>query len=263
MVANGIGYTPGPSISVAGAEVPEGGDGPVGSGDGPGDGLGSGGVPGSVYVDSMAGTVGGSGTYDLSHPQLAGLAPDHPVNVALRRPTEAVRAEFVSVITDRTGEESGTGAEAVSPDSLSGSGMVLLSDDRVVSVVYEFRIEWAGAAGPDDRVDSMLVDLGTGTEVGLGDLFMADSPWMETVGFLARQELAARLGEAGLWPDGRGLGPEASNYAVFGLTTDDLVLRFASHQVAPGVAGTPEVTVPWASLAGLVDPMGPAGHLVG
>lgn len=263
MVANGIGYTPEPSISVAGAEVPEGGDGSVGPGDGPGDGLGSAGANGPVHSVSMVGAVGGLGTYDLGYPQMDGLAPDHPVNVAFRRPTEAVRAEFASVITDRTGEESGTGSEAGSPDSLSGSGMVLLSDDRVVSVVYEFRIEWAGAAGPDDRVDSILIDLATGAEVGLGDLFMAGSPWLETVGFLARQELAARLGEAGLWPDGRGLGPEASNYAVFGLTTDDLVLRFASHQVAPGVAGTPEVTVPWASLAGLVDPMGPAGHLVG
>jgi len=281
MVANGVGYTPEPTevvdptvvetvaatSSLPEGKIPEHGDGSAGAGGGSGDGHASGGASGSVYVDSMAGTVGGSGTYDLSHPQLDGLALDHPVNVALRRPTEAVRAEFVSVITDRTGEESGgdsgAGAEGEPPDSLRGSGTVHLLDERLVSVVYEFRIEWAGAASPDERVASVVVDLGTGSEVGLGDLFVEDSPWLETIGFFARQDLAARLGEAGLWPDGRGLGPEASNYAVFGLTADDLVVRFASHQVAPGVAGTPEVTVPWASLAGLVDPGGPAGHLVG
>ncbi len=49
---------------------------------------------------------------------------------------------------------------------------------------------------------------------------------------------------------------------MFGLTTDDLVVRFGRYQVAPGVAGTPEATVRWSSLAGLVDPDGPAGHLV-
>jgi hypothetical protein len=183
---------------------------------------------------------------------------DHPVNVALRRPTEAMRAEFVAAMSERSGEESG---EANGGDSLRGSGKVYLLDDRLVSVVYEFRIEWSGAAGVDDRVDSVLVDLQTGVEVSLGDLFVPGSPWLETIGFFARQDLVARLGEMGLWPDGRGLEPEASNYSVFGLTVAELVVRFDRYQVAPGAAGTPDATVRWASLAGLVDPDGPAGHL--
>ena len=261
MVANGIGHTPEPTEAPVVEEpeakptssLPEGTI--PGSDDG---GFAPGTAHGSVYVDSMAGTVGGAGSYDLSHPPLAGLGLDHPVNVALRRPTEAMRAEFVAAMSERSGEESG---EANGGDSLRGSGKVYLLDDRLVSVVYEFRIEWSGAADVDDRVDSVLVDLQTGAEVSLGDLFVPGSPWLETIGFFARQDLVARLGEMGLWPDGRGLESEASNYSVFGLTVAELVVRFGRHQVAPGAAGTPEATVRWASLAGLVDPEGPAGHL--
>ena len=261
MVANGIGHTPEPTEAPVVEEpepeptssLPEG---TIPESDG--GGFASGTAHGSVYVDSMAGTVGGAGSYDLSYPQLDGLELDHPVNVALRRPTEAMRAEFVAAMSERSGEESG---EANGGDSLRGSGKVYLLDDRLVSVVYEFRIEWSGAAGVDDRVESVLVALQTGVEVSLGDLFVPGSPWLETIGFFARQDLVARLGEMGLWPDGRGLEPEVSNYSVFGLTVAKLVVRFDRYQVAPGAAGTPDATVRWASLAGLVDPDGPAGHL--
>ncbi len=266
MVANGIGHTPEPTVAPVvetTASLPEGTipEGTMSEGTGSG-GFAPGAEHGSVYVDSMAGTVGRTGSYDLSHPQLDGLSLNHPVNVALRRPTEAVRAEFVAAMSERSGEESGEeSGEAIGGDSLRGSGTVHLLDDRLVSVVYEFRIEWSGAADVDDRVDSVLVDLRTGAEVSLGDLFVPGSPWLETIGFFARQDLVARLGAMGLWPDGRGLESEASNYSVFGLTVAELVVRFGRYQVAPGAAGTPEAMVRWASLAGLVDPDGPAGHL--
>ena len=271
MVANGIGVTPESTTTTAPpttsslpqGTIPEGTGSEEGTAGGDGSGSGPGPAVGSVYVDTASGTVGGTGSYDLHHPQLDGLAIGHPVNEALRRPTEAVRAEFVAALSERTGEEGGAsgGAEAGPGDSLRGGGTVYLLDDRLVSVVYEMRIDWAGAADVDERVDSVLVDLATGAELGLRDLFVPESPWLETIGFFVRRDLDVRLGEGVLWPDGRGLDPEASNFAVFGVTATDLVVRFPMHAVAPGVAGTPEAVVPWASLAALVDPRGPAGHL--
>ncbi len=288
MVANGIGETPealdaGSTATTTAdpagtSSLPEGtipeGTGSDGETAGGGSAAGPGAVHGSVYVDSSSGTLGGSGTYDLSHPQLDGLAIGHPVNAALRRPAEAVRAEFVAALSERSGGEDGTATgdgaadgssgDGTGPgDSLRGGGTVFLLDGRLVSVVYEMRIDWAGAADVDERVDSVLIDLTTGAELGLRDLFVAESPWLETIGFFVRRDLEARLGEGVLWEDGRGLEPEASNFDVFGVTATGLVVRFPMHQVAPGVVGTPEASVPWASLAGLVDPQGPAGHLAG
>ena len=274
MVANGIGETPEATSTTTSApatssSLPQGtipdGSGSVGMDPGEDSGAGPGSAAGSVYVDSVSGTVGGTGSYDLSHPQLDGLAIGLPVNEVLRRPTEAVRAEFVAALSERSVEEevdSGSG-EAGPGDSLRGAGTVYLLDERLVSVVYEMRIDWAGAADVDERIDSVLVDLSAGAELGLRDLFVPESPWLETIGFFVRRDLEARLGEGVLWPDGRGLDPEASNFAVFGVTATELVVRFPMHAVAPGVAGTPEAAVPWASLAGLVDPQGPAGHLTG
>ena len=255
MVANGIGKTPAPSSDVVGptSSLPEGKL-PMGSNSEPVV------VHGSVYVDSMAGTVGGRGSYELSYPQLDGLALDHPVNVALRGPIEELQAAFMTAVSEQSGEDSAR--SALERDSLQGSGMVWLLDDRLVSVVYEARVEWAGAADIDDRVDSVLVDLRTGTKLNLGDLFVTESPWLATIGFFARQELLRQLGTAGLWADGRGLELEASNYAVFGVRAEGLVVRFGLHQVAPGTAGTPEVVIGWPSLLGLIDPEGPAAHLV-
>lgn len=216
-------------------------------------------VYGSIYVDSVSGTVGGVGVYELSYPQLDGLSIGHPINALLRRSAEEVRAEFVATLSERSGEEVVDGEG----DSLRGGGKVYLLDDRLVSVIYEMQIEWVDAADLDQRVDSVLIDLATGVEWGLQDLFVQESPWLETIGFFARRDLESRLGEGVLWPDGRGLKPEASNFNVFGVTTTGLVLQFPMHSVAPGALGTPVVEVPWVSLAGLVDPAGPVGHLAG
>ncbi|GIT00180.1 MAG: hypothetical protein CM1200mP26_18920 [Acidimicrobiales bacterium] len=88
------------------------------------------------------------------------------MNLALRGPTEAVRAEYVSVISGGAGEDSSGGAGGAQRRLVAGSGTVHLLDDRLVSVVYDFRIEWAGAAGPDERVDSVLIDLRLGLRSG-------------------------------------------------------------------------------------------------
>lgn len=263
MVANGIGRTPEPSevstslpsASLPEGKVPEGGDSDVDQGAV----TESVGEPGSVYFDSFSGTVGGNGSYELSHPQLSGLAIDHPVNVLLRLPTEKIREEFVADLVELSMEEGGS----VDGDVLRGAGSVYLLDDRLVSVVYDLRIDWEGAADVDERVASVLLDLRSGAQLGLGDLFVPESPWMETIGFFVRQDLEGRLGAGVLWPDGRGLELEESNYSVFALTAEELVVRFPMHQVAPGAAGVPVATVPWASLVGLLDPAGPAGHLTG
>ena len=163
----------------------------------------------------------------------------------------------MATLSERSGEE----VVAGEGDSLRGEGKVYLVDHRLVSVVHEIQIKWAGAADLDQRVDSVLVDLATGVEWGLQDLFVQESPWLETISFFARRDLESQLGEGVLWPDGRGLEPEASNFTVFGVTATGLVLQFPMHSVAPGAVGTPEAEVPWVSLVGLVDPEGPVGHL--
>jgi hypothetical protein len=58
------------------------------------------------------------------------------------------------------------------------------------------------------------------------------------------------------------LGAAEENFRLFGVTTTGLVLRFERYQVGPGAYGAPEAAIPWSSLVGLVDPLGPVGHLL-
>jgi|TARA_B100001105_G_scaffold5957_1_gene4467 hypothetical protein len=252
MVANGVGFTPEPTLPAV-EEVPthsvspdrarvEGGD-----------------TIGSVVLEVISGPVGDRGSYEISIPQLDGIWEADPLNVALRKPVLAEIARFGDGLVADDEAPAGEGF-------LTGRAVVHLLDDRLLSVAYDFESSSGGAARPVEAVRSVLLDLDTSSLVGIGDLFLSGSPWPETVAFLARQDLTARLGEGAVWGEGAGdrtgLGVDGENFRLFGVTASHLVLRFERYQVGPGALGAPEATIPWSSLVGLVDPDGPAGHLL-
>ena len=143
---------------------------------------------GSVVTEMISGSVGADGSYEISTPQLDGVWEDDPLNVALRRPVLAEIARFADGLVADDEVPVGEGL-------LTGGAMVHLLDDRVLSVVYDFEVVSGGAARPVEVVRSVLLDLDSSAPVGIGDLFLAGSPWPETVAFLARQDLETRLGE--------------------------------------------------------------------
>jgi len=149
---------------------------------------------------------------------------------------------------------------AVEPGHLYGSARVLLVDTRVVSVEYDLSVEWSGAAGADQRVDTVLVDLTAGRVLEPLDVFYDDSPWLETLASVALADLEARFGVDTIWPDGLAATP--GNFDHLALAGDGVVLWFDRYQVGPGVLGAPRVTVPWSQVGEFVDPNGPVGHLV-
>ena len=222
---------------------------------------------GSVVLEVASGVVGVRARYDVSYPQLGGLWPGDPVNVALRQPILAEIARFGDEVggleeelpvSGRTGESS----------RLTGGAVVHHLDNRVVSVVYDFELVVAGAARPVELVGSALVDLVTGRALSIGDLFLPESPWIETVTILAERDLASQFGEGVIWGaegsdtsqvKGPGLLSKPEAFAVFGISVNALILRFERQQVGPGALGTPGVQIPWSWLGGLVDPNGPAG----
>lgn len=255
MVANGIGFTPEPSVLVGEAV-------PTHSVSADRARVQGQNTVGAVVLETTSGTVGtlGSlGSYEVSTLQLGGVWEDDPLNVALRKP---VLAEIARFADDLVVDEEAPAVAGL----LTGRPVVHLLDDRLLSVVYDFEVIPGGAARPSAVVRSVLLDLETSEPVAIGDLFLAGSPWPETVAFLARQDLQARLGAGAVWDEGAGdrygLGPESGNFRLFGVTTEHLVLRFEQYQVGPGALGAPEATIPWSSLVGLVDPGGPVGHLL-
>ena len=271
MVANGIGHSPAPTRPPGGVSDQEGD-------------LASGltvseeraraatdPTIGSVVLEVASGVVGFQARYDVSYPQLDGLWPGDPVNVALRQPILAEIARFgdeVGRLEEELPDVGRTGGSSI----LTGGAVVHHLDNRVVSAVYDLNSVVAGAARPAELVSSALVDLATGRTLSIGDLFLPGSPWVETVAILAGRDLTSQFGERVLWGTegsdtsqvgGPGLIPEPRAFAVFGISATALVLRFERYQVGPGAMGTPGVRIPWSWLDGLVDPDGPAGSFAG
>ena len=106
----------------------------------------------------------------------------------------------------------------------------------------------------------MLIDLSTGREIVVADLFAADATWLEELAAAARKDLEAQFGADTLFDEG--LAADAANFRHLAVTATGVVLRFDKYQVAPGTAGTPWVDLPWSAIASLVDPAGPVAHLL-
>ncbi len=271
MVANGIGHSPAPTKPPGGASGLEGdlvsgltvSEERARAATDP--------TVGSVVLEVASGVVGVRARYDVTYPQLDGLWPGDPVNVALRQPVLAEIAQFGDEV-GRLEEELPDAGRTGGSSTLTGGAVVHHLDNRLVSAVYDLNSVVDGAARPAEVVGSALVDLATGRTLSIGDLFLSGSPWVETVAILAGRDLASQFGEGVLWGTegsdtsqvgGPGLIPEPRTFAVFGISATALILRFERYQVGPGALGTPAVRIPWSWLDGLVDPDGPAGSFVG
>ncbi|HAZ35123.1 MAG TPA: hypothetical protein DCY69_00160, partial [Acidimicrobiaceae bacterium] len=117
MVANGVGFTPEPTVAVV-EEVPahsvaadrarvEGRN-----------------TIGSVATEVISGSLGEGGSYEISTLQLDGIWDDDPLNVALRKP---VLAEIARFADDLVADEEVPTGEGL----LTGEAVVHLLDDRV------------------------------------------------------------------------------------------------------------------------------------
>ena len=212
-------------------------------------------VEGAPKVSSsrMSGQIVELADYDLAYPQVSGSLADHAVNGAIEAVVARTYSAFRASVLEE--ESSGTGSS-----TLRGAGKVVYVDGRLLSVVYDFTTEWDGAATVQQETSTLLLDLSTGSEIAVADLFVAGSAWLDGLATAARADLAAQFGADTLFAEG--LAAEASNFLHMAVVATGVVLRFDQYQVAPGVAGTPWVDLPWSAVAGLVDPAGPIAHLV-
>ncbi len=210
-----------------------------------------------VYANRMSGQIGELADYDLSYPQVSGSPVEHAVNGALEAVVANAYSSFRASVLEEEGATTGA-SEVVS--TLRGTGKVLHVDGRLLSVVFDFTTEWDDAASVQQQASTLLIDLSTGSEIAVADLFRSDAPWLAKLATVTRIDLEAQLGAGTLFAEG--LAADAVNFRHLAVTAKGLVLRFDQYQVAPGVAGTPWVDLPWSSVAGLVDPEGPIAHMV-
>jgi hypothetical protein len=136
-------------------------------------------------------------------------------------------------------------------------------DARAISIWFDVRVADGG-----NRTTVALTatfDVRDGARLTLDDVLRdGDRPWPTVVSELVTTELVGRLA-----PDdpaladsiAAGASASASNFTWFTLGPDGLRLVFEEFQLGPGDLGTPVVVIPWADLADVIAPRGPAGTL--
>jgi hypothetical protein len=116
---------------------------------------------------------------------------------------------------------------------------------------------YTGGAHPNTFFGSYLLEVRPSgvTELGIQDLFRADSTWLRRLTPLILQDLARQ--DAAWVTQGDVTELTAADLAAFTLSADGLTFYFSPYTMGPYVQGSFEVTLPFEALLGLAPAGGP------
>ena len=147
----------------------------------------------------------------------------------------------------------------LTPNSNGSSLEVKYTLVSQVGDIWSFKFDFSfysdGAAHPGSYSITMNYDLAQGRELALGDLFLVNSNYLETIAAYCKTELGKQPFFDPVFATGA--EPTVENYRNWNIAADGLRITFDEYQVAPYAAGPQTVTVPYAELAAFIDPNGP------
>ena len=131
----------------------------------------------------------------------------------------------------------------------------------IFSLKFDMEGYVSGMAHPYHMSETVNYDLDQGTDLYIGDLFLKNSAYLQTIAtYCAAQLKSSNIGFDADFT--RGADPTIDNYRNWNITADGLLISFDEYQVAPYVSGPQTVTVPYSELKTLVDPQGPLGDFI-
>lgn len=130
---------------------------------------------------------------------------------------------------------------------------------RVVSLRLDVGGYVAGAAHPYSFSQTINFDFATARELILADLFAPGADYLGPISDYCIARLETTDFFVGFET---GAAPDALNYRNWSLTDAGLLISFDPYQVGPYAAGPQEIAVPYADLATIIDPAGPAGAFI-
>lgn len=122
------------------------------------------------------------------------------------------------------------------------------------SFKFDFSFYSDGAAHPGSYSITVNYDLGQGRELALGDLFLVNSNYLETIAAYCTNEISQQPFADTVFMEGA--KPTVENYRNWNIAAEGLRITFDEYQVAPYAAGPQSVTVPYAELKSVIDPQG-------
>ena len=211
----------------------------------------------NVNSETLSGTIGEIGSYELSFPQISDTPSDFAINGAIQSVADKIYLDFATELAEMMNE----GAPIGSSD-LVGEGRIIFNNGYLLSVLFEGSTDWGGAASQQLWTDSIMIDLSNGQVLTSENLFQFEisTDWKEVVAEKSYDLLKERLGSEMVWDEG--LLPTGENFNNILVTQPGLLIIFDQYQVAAGVAGTPTVIIPWVEIAAIINPQSRIGELV-
>jgi len=123
------------------------------------------------------------------------------------------------------------------------------------SFKFDFSFYSDTAAHPGLYSITVNYDLDQGRELALGDLFLVNSNYLETIASYCTNELSKQPFADPVFLEGA--KPTVENYRNWNIAPEGLRITFDEYQVAPYAAGPQMVTVPYTELTSFIDPNGP------
>jgi hypothetical protein len=142
--------------------------------------------------------------------------------------------------------------------TLTGKFTVALVSSNLLSLRFAMAY-YAGGAHDINKVGGLSFKVPTGTAIAFADLFTSPAAALPVLNTQTQALLTAMLGGDLTWSPAPALNKVSDAWV---LTTTGLELSWARGTVGPESAGPVAITIPWASLAAVVNPAGPAGVLL-
>ena len=127
--------------------------------------------------------------------------------------------------------------------------------DDLWSFKFDFSFYSDGAAHPGLYSLTLNYDLGQGRELALGELFLPNSNYLETISNYCLEELRKQPYFDSFTTSGA--DPTIENYRNWNITPDGLMITFDTYQVAPGAAGPQVIQISFEQLRQIIDLNGP------
>ena len=211
----------------------------------------------NVNSETLSGTIGEIGSYELTFPQISDTPSDFAINGAIQSVADKIYLNFAGELAEMINEGTPMGSS-----DLVGEGRIIFNNGYLLSVLFEGSTDWSGAASQQLWVDSIMIDLSNGQVLTTENLFQLEIPtdWKEVLAEKSYGLLMERLGSERIWDEG--LLPTGENFSNMLVTQPGLLIIFDQYQVAAGVAGTPTVIIPWLEIAAIINPQSRISELV-
>ena len=123
------------------------------------------------------------------------------------------------------------------------------------SLKFDMAVYVDGAAHPGDLVHILNYDFAHSKQLGMDDLFIAESNYLEVISKYCSEQLSTF--DMGFDETTVGAEPTPRNYRNWNITADGLMITFERGQVTAYAAPAQVVTIPYSELTTLINPHGP------